>query len=70
MDNLDLHGIRHHEVEREVENFVLTCHFPSRIVTGNSITMKRIVENVLERYNLVGDPESDWNLGSLIIKES
>ena len=31
---LDLHGVRHHEVDRKVENFVLLEEKPIRIITG------------------------------------
>jgi hypothetical protein len=69
MLTLNLHGVRHHKVEVLVEDFVLRNGVPLRIITGNSLTMKSIVEKVLKRYNLRGDPESDWNLGSLIVNE-
>jgi len=42
---LDLHGIRHHDVDRIVENFVFNV-YPSqaKIITGNSMRMKKIVK--------------------------
>ncbi len=43
MKSLDLHGVRHMEVERLVENFVLLEDFPVRIITGNSPGMRRWV---------------------------
>jgi len=69
METLDLHGVRHHKAEALAEDFVLRHDAPMRIITGNSWSMKKIVEEVLERYNLRGEPESDWNLGSLIVYE-
>ena len=42
---LDLHGVRHHEVDRKVENFVLLEEKPIRIITGNSDEMRRLVIN-------------------------
>jgi hypothetical protein len=39
MKTLDLHGIRHKDVPRQVENFVLTNDTPMRIIIGNSGTM-------------------------------
>tara|TARA_B100000424_G_scaffold173393_1_gene133748 strand:+ start:774 stop:977 length:204 start_codon:yes stop_codon:yes gene_type:complete len=49
---LDLHGVRHHEVDRKVENFVLLEEKPIRIITGNSDEMRRLVINVLERHHM------------------
>ena len=47
---LDLHGVRHQDVERLVENFVLLNELPLKIITGNSDEMRRLVVNVLERH--------------------
>ena len=33
---LDLHGIKHEDVERLVENFILLNQMPMTIITGNS----------------------------------
>ena len=41
---LDLHGIRHNDVERVVENFVLLNETPLEIICGNSDKMQQIVE--------------------------
>jgi len=49
---LDLHGIRHGEVDRLVENFVLLNEPPIRIITGNSHKMKDIVTEVLDRHDM------------------
>tara|TARA_Y100000593_G_scaffold22476_1_gene44792 strand:+ start:322 stop:531 length:210 start_codon:yes stop_codon:yes gene_type:complete len=49
---LDLHGIRHSEVDRLVENFVLLNKTPMRIVTGNSDKMIELVKNTLERLDI------------------
>ena len=37
---LDLHGKRHEEVDRLVENFVILNKTPMRIITGNSDKMR------------------------------
>ena len=50
--SLDLHGIRHSEVDRLVENFVLLNKPPLTIITGNSHKMKDIVGDVLKRHNI------------------
>ena len=49
---LDLHGVRHENVERLVENFVLLNELPLKIITGNSDEMRRLVINVLERHHM------------------
>lgn len=70
METLDLHGVRHRDVERLVENFVLLNDLPVRIITGNSPSMKSIVLPILTRHQFNWEPESYWNLGSLIVSES
>ena len=52
MNRLDLHGIRHSEVDRLVENFVLLNDTPIRIITGNSDRMIELVVSVLDRHNI------------------
>ena len=47
---LDLHGIRHHDVDRLVENFILLKEKPVRIITGNSDRMIQLVKDVLDRH--------------------
>lgn len=69
MDELDLHGIRHHQAERMVEDFVLRHETPLRIVTGNSPIMKHIVAQVLQRHGFRGEVENHYNLGSIIVTE-
>lgn len=48
---LDLHGIRHQDVELEVENFVYKNqdHLPALIICGNSNAMIAIVHEVLNK---------------------
>lgn len=70
MKTLDLHGMRHHRVELEVENFVLLHELPVKIITGNSPAMKQIVHTVLERYDLKGEVESHWNLGAIVVTDN
>ena len=52
INKLDLHGIRHEEVDRLVENFVLLNDSPMRIITGNSHRMRDLVIKVLDRHNI------------------
>ena len=47
---LDLHGIRHQDVDRIVENYVFMTPYPHDIVTGNSSEMHRLAKEVLDRH--------------------
>ena len=51
-NKLDLHGIRHTEVERLVENFVLLNNPPLTIITFNSQRMVEIVINTLVTHDI------------------
>jgi len=69
MMTLDLHGEKHEDVDRIVENFILLSECPIKIVTGNSDKMKEIVKLVIKRHGF------DWkydepNYGCLIVIES
>ena len=55
---LDLHRVRHEEVDRLVENFVLMNEPPLTIITGKSHTMRRLVREVLDRHNISYE---QWN---------
>ena len=52
LSKLDLHGIRHEDVDRIVENFVLLNTPPLRIITGNSDIMRDLVIKVLDRNSI------------------
>jgi len=54
MHKLDLHGVRHHEVDRLVENFILMNQdkFPLEIICGNSDKMISLVKSVTQRLKL------------------
>ena len=52
LKQLDLHGIRHEDVDRLVENFVLLNEPPIRIITGNSDKMLKLVKGVLDRHSI------------------
>ena len=47
---LDLHGVKHSDVDRIVENFVLLGNTPMTIITGKSMKMTRLVLDVLKRH--------------------
>jgi len=52
---LDLHGVKHVDVERLVENFILLNEPPLSIITGNSQRMQEIVINklIVKKVNFV-----------------
>jgi hypothetical protein len=52
-NKLDLHGIKHENVNRVVENFVLLNETPLTIITGNSTMMRELVVEVLEKHKFV-----------------
>lgn len=70
MPELDLHGVRHEAAELMIEDFVLRNSLPVKVITGNSPTMKDMLRKVLERHGMVCEPESYWNLGSLIVRDN
>jgi len=49
---LDLHGVKHEDVDRLVENFVLLNEPPLKIITGNSHKMRDIVENTCTKHEI------------------
>lgn len=51
---LDLHGVRHHAVDRMVENFIFMNQkiLPLRIICGNSQVMIDLVFAVIKRHNI------------------
>jgi hypothetical protein len=51
MTQLDLHGVRHQDVDLLVENFILMNQneFPLTIICGNSVKMIQLVENTINR---------------------
>lgn len=51
MKRLDLHGVKHQEVDRMVENFILMNQqdLPLTIICGNSQQMIKLVKNVIDR---------------------
>ena len=64
IEELDLHGERHADVDRLVENFVLLNKPPMAIICGNSSIMVKLVTDVLERHNIEWER---WNYGTIKI---
>ena len=64
---LDLHGVRHSSAAETVEEFLLTHDLPVSIITGNSIAMKNIVKDILEKKKLNAYYLNPNNLGKLFV---
>ena len=62
MNELDLHGVRHSEVDRLVENFVLLNRLPLTIITGNSDTMKKMVIDKCKQLDYYCE---QWDSGTI-----
>ena len=67
-NTLDLHGVKHEDVDRLVENFVLLNSPPMRIITGNSEKMKEIVRETCEVQGFIIDDTWNTNHGTMIIR--
>lgn len=50
MKELDLHGLKHSEVEDKVVDFIILTEPPFKIITGKSEEMRRVVKKLLEYY--------------------
>jgi hypothetical protein len=63
---LDLHGVRHHEVDLKVENFILLnqSQLPLTIICGNSQRMIDLVKDVIDR---IGCEEVVMDLYGVIV---
>jgi len=64
---LDLHGIKHEDVESIVEEFICKNEGTVKIITGYSHQMKMHVNNVLKKYDMKSRPERLVNEGALIV---
>jgi DNA-nicking Smr family endonuclease len=64
---LDLHGIKHEDVESVVEEFICMNEGTVKIITGYSHQMKIHVNKVLKKYNMQSRPERLINQGALIV---
>ena len=62
MNTLDLHGTRHEEVDRLVENFVLLEQSPLTIMCGNSDKMISLVRETLDR--LYDNHQIGWHMSN------
>ena len=63
---LDLHGVKHEDVEDIVEEFICMNEGTVKIITGYSRQMKIRVNKVLKKYDMKSRPERLVNEGALI----
>ena len=69
MKTLDLHGLKHSEVEKVLHLFLGDNWGEElRIITGNSAYMKNIVCEILIFYKLDFTLDNLWNMGYIIVK--
>ena len=66
---LDLHGVSHTEAEEVVRKYLNWISLPTRIITGDSSFMKRIVHSVVQEYCWYAKNDVS-NYGELIIFEN
>ena len=70
MKELDLHGLTHEEAVLYAENFVLLESvdelFECRLITGNSMKMKSVIVEMLERHDFKWWIPA-WNTGEIIV---
>ncbi|MAV64937.1 MAG: hypothetical protein CBD97_02615 [Pelagibacteraceae bacterium TMED237] len=69
MKSLDLHGISHESAKVLVVTFIDSNldKLPIEIITGNSNYMKKIVLDIVNKYDLKASPKNYYNLGCLVI---
>ena len=67
MKKLDLHGVRHKDVDFLVEDFIYRYQgeFPLEIICGNSIKMINLVHNVTNR---IGIETHMYRYGTIIVR--
>ena len=72
MVEIDLHGLKHQEVKADLENKILLHYnmgnFPIRVITGNSLLMKKIVSTAIENLRFKESSINTHN-GSIIVVE-
>jgi len=67
METLDLHGVRHEEVERLLENFILLNKPPLQVITGNSDYMRRALESFCSKHNVSNERWANWGEYTILV---
>ena len=60
MKELDLHGVKHEEVERLLENFILLNNPPLKVITGNSDYMRNTLEAFCRKHKIGYERWANW----------
>jgi hypothetical protein len=60
MKILDLHGVRHEEVGRLLENFILLNNPPLKVITGNSTYMQTKLEEFCYKHKVTYERWANW----------
>ena len=67
---LDLHGVRHYHVEEICHSFINdNWDHEMKIITGNSLVMKKIVSGILEFYKLNYSLDNPYDMGYIIVRK-
>ena len=69
MRTLDLHGVKHEDVDEKVRKFLNFVELPCNIITGKSPEMKKIVEDIVIEYEWSFHEKDSWNTGTLVVTE-
>ena len=71
MEILDLHNSSHANAKILIEEFIIINldKLPIEIITGNSVNMLEILNEIILKYALMKSPSNFNNLGSYIITE-
>ena len=65
---IDLHGTKHADVQRVIEEACSTCEIPFMVITGKSNSMKRLVADIVASFGLFARDAID-NPGRILIDE-
>ena len=72
MTEIDLHGLKHEEVEDKLANLLIIHYnmgnFPIKIITGKSDKMKTIVRETCEAQRFTIDDFWNDNPGAIILR--
>lgn len=65
--DLDLHGVKHQDVDVIVEDYILLHKPPFKIITGHSTKMKKLTMTVLDRHEYKYQDGVLSNLGCILV---
>ena len=61
MIGIDLHGVKHKDVERKVHDAICQMDLPFIVITGHSTHMRNLVREAVELWS---NGREDWNSNS------